>query len=461
MAAAPASWVSNDGTHDPFLTIDSRWTRIVDVTHVVAAGLAAAVGGLLFVQWVFDPKAAFASGVLMQWNTAAAVFILGVAFLLVRTRTGWAAAAAGVAFLLGISALIADIRGTAGPIEQLIGPVPVHVEPGLMGPAPAVLVAGLALPPIMLWIWTRWHLTRGRWIISTLTGALIMVLISVFGIQVYFLIELSRGGIGPIGFRQANWGFGALLLSWVCVWVLDGQWRPLLAHGISATALRWLTVVSILLPVIPGTILTFAVASGWVQPIAAVALMAGFVAAGGLGVSARVFFALRTLERSLIEQAMVDPLTGLWNVGAFTRLADQKFADARRHRDTVALIVFDLDGLKLVNDSYGHAAGSDMIRAMAHAIALSAREEDVAARIGGDEFALIMRASESAANDVLDRVRHIASDLDASAVHAWQLSFSAGLASSDGFGSVDDLLRRADTAMYADKTERRRTRSQS
>ena len=443
------------------MTQDPQLLGAAAAGQVLLAALAGLVGGAMFVLWIVAPNIVSTNPGQMQWNSAFCVLFLAGSMLSVRTRPVLAVVLSVPALVVAGSAFAANMRGVSGAIEHLVpASVPVAAEPGHMGNGPALLSIGLGVLPLLYAVYVHRPAVTVKWAISVVTSAVVMAVIALFGAQMFSLVEITVQSESAQGFRQGNFGYGALVISWVCVWVLDGQWRPLLSEGISATALRWLTVVAIALPIIPGTLLTFAAANGWLEPMAIVSLMAGFVAAGGLAVAARVYCALRTLEGALIEQALVDELTGLWNLGAFRRLAEQQFAEARRHGDAITIVVFDLDGLKVVNDTYGHAAGSEMIRAMAQAISLAIREEDVPARIGGDEFALVTRASSAAALNVVARVRTIARDFDNTKAHAWSLNFSTGLATGTGASDLDDLIQRADIAMYEDKAERRRLRGE-
>ena len=147
----------------------------------------------------------------------------------------------------------------------------------------------------------------------------------------------------------------------------------------------------------------------------------------------------------LVEQALTDPLTGINNRRAFEIDLDRETARARRHRRPLTLAVIDVDGLKEVNDRQGHRAGDETLRAVADALRTTARREDGAYRIGGDEFALLLVDAEVPDEDVLlDRLR------DAGAPPC-----SVGVASlrEDAEG---DLLTTADERLYELRRRRRR-----
>jgi diguanylate cyclase len=160
---------------------------------------------------------------------------------------------------------------------------------------------------------------------------------------------------------------------------------------------------------------------------------------------ARTFgtLAALTLERvqavrSLLEESLRDELTGLGN-----RRAANRALDRLRPGDAVAIA--DLDHLKELNDTEGHAAGDELLRAFAEQLASSLREGDVASRLGGDEFLLVLRGVGDNAEAIVGRL-----------AERWRstspmASFSAGVTVSSGEGDGDAALERADAALYAAK----------
>ncbi|WP_271190035.1 diguanylate cyclase domain-containing protein [Dactylosporangium matsuzakiense] len=156
-----------------------------------------------------------------------------------------------------------------------------------------------------------------------------------------------------------------------------------------------------------------------------------------------------TLREQL--SAETDPLTGLPNRRAWQRLIEQTQLRCERLADPTVIAMLDLDRLKVINDSQGHAAGDAYIVTAAHAMRRALRETDVAARLGGDEFGfLLQRCTEDDAPTVIDRIR---TELEAAGVEAsigW-----AAVTAEDGFAAA---LDQADTAMYATKLQHRRRR---
>jgi diguanylate cyclase (GGDEF)-like protein len=145
-----------------------------------------------------------------------------------------------------------------------------------------------------------------------------------------------------------------------------------------------------------------------------------------------------------------DALTGLSNARALFRQLDIELARSRRYREPLALLLVDLDGLKGINDRYGHRGGDEAIRSLGRVIRSQARETDVGARWGGDEFAILApRTSKVAALALAERIR----DLIPHRSGAWALTASLGLASVDPETdpqvlAAATLMRAADAAMY-------------
>jgi diguanylate cyclase (GGDEF)-like protein len=159
---------------------------------------------------------------------------------------------------------------------------------------------------------------------------------------------------------------------------------------------------------------------------------------------------------NLRYDSLHDPLTKLYNRRSFDDQRLQAVSRARRYDEPFTLVTVDLDLFKLVNDSYGHAGGDEVLRAIGAAMRHTLRQSDVAARTGGDEFALILPGG---AGEVLaplierlrDSVRALDPDLP--------VDFSVGIASCPGDAdTVEALTALADTRLYADKAQRRAER---
>ncbi len=180
----------------------------------------------------------------------------------------------------------------------------------------------------------------------------------------------------------------------------------------------------------------------------------------GLVGVARDITALKTMEAELSHRALHDPLTGLPNRALFVESLDRSLARLRRHPGLVALLYIDLDNFKHVNDNLGHQVGDDVLVAVGRRLTAALRPSDDVARLGGDEFLAVLQdlaepeEARSVARRVLDAVAS-ALDIGGGAI---VVTVSVGIAfTGDDDLSAQELIRRADQAMYAAKQAGRGT----
>ena len=162
----------------------------------------------------------------------------------------------------------------------------------------------------------------------------------------------------------------------------------------------------------------------------------------------------KRLREELERLATIDILTGARNRHSFFSEGEAEIRRARRHQRELALVLFDIDYFKKVNDTYGHAVGDSVLSTLGEECRRTLRAEDVFGRIGGEEFAVLLpegsgRSARATAERLRDRIANLRFPPPAEAVH---ITVSAGvvdlLPEDDG---LDDVLRRADDAMYAAK----------
>lgn len=161
-------------------------------------------------------------------------------------------------------------------------------------------------------------------------------------------------------------------------------------------------------------------------------------------------------EALLEAAAQSDPLTGLANRRALERRGDELIAAARRHGDTLLALMIDLDHFKQVNDRHGHAQGDAVLVLLADILRELARPGDCAARLGGEEFVVLLGRTRADGAEAFDRRLREALQTRAPEALGFFVNFSAGWAVlRAGDRNVHDLLQRADAALYLAKGDGR------
>src|SRR4051812_41258206 len=162
---------------------------------------------------------------------------------------------------------------------------------------------------------------------------------------------------------------------------------------------------------------------------------------------------LRALTDELAERAVRDPLTGLANRSLLEERLRGVLARDSRTGDTSGILFLDLDGFKAVNDVHGHAVGDAVLRAVAGRLTATVRPSDTLARIGGDEFVVLVEgATTEGVAALADRLRAAVTEPIAVGTLTLNVGVSVGIAMSQAGGTESStLLDRADRGMYAEK----------
>lgn len=183
----------------------------------------------------------------------------------------------------------------------------------------------------------------------------------------------------------------------------------------------------------------------WLYSLAAGAFLAAIM------VICDLWLLMMELQKELAEQATTDPLTGALNRRAMEAAAQRETARSLRQGDPLCMIMIDIDNFKHLNDTRGHAAGDRALRAIVCKIKSTLRSQDLLARTGGEEFAILLPgATATEGMTAAERVRKTIEELeipfDGGPI---RLTISAGVAQLDSAcGDWEGLMRRADSAMY-------------
>lgn len=166
---------------------------------------------------------------------------------------------------------------------------------------------------------------------------------------------------------------------------------------------------------------------------------------------------IEKLQAILHEQAIQDPLTGLYNRRFMEEALKQEFARAKRGNQPFSVVMMDMDNLKTLNDQYGHAVGDIALKSLSKLLKDQTRVEDIACRFGGDEFFVILHnADEKNATARLQEWSERAQDIVIvhEGIHL-PVSFSAGIATYPIYKNIEEIIRAADKAMYEIKARKK------
>jgi diguanylate cyclase (GGDEF)-like protein len=149
------------------------------------------------------------------------------------------------------------------------------------------------------------------------------------------------------------------------------------------------------------------------------------------------------------KMAVLDPLTGLYNRRSGEQRLAEEISRSHRYARPLTVLLLDLNGLKAINDTFGHPAGDQLIKHFAELLQKAIRGSDVAVRMGGDEFlAVLPECKPAEVHLVLARLKGKTTDFDG---HMIDLHFSAGWTDYIAGEAPEEMLKRADAALYTNK----------
>jgi diguanylate cyclase (GGDEF)-like protein len=185
----------------------------------------------------------------------------------------------------------------------------------------------------------------------------------------------------------------------------------------------------------------------WLYSLAAAAFLAACVA------MCEMWFLVTELQGELAQRARTDPLTGALNRRSMEEIALRETARSQRYGNALSMIMVDIDNFKHLNDTRGHAAGDCALQLLVRRLLCLLRQQDSLARMGGEEFAILLPDTTcEAALVTAERVRRMVEELEVPfETDSVRMTVCAGVAQLDVALGWEEMMRRADSAMYEAK----------
>ena len=431
--------------------------------EVLAALAAVVVTAVVLLAWLIPALASLlpSGWDVMKANTALALMLGATSLVLSQPRRSRiqqqiSTALAAAAMLIALSALARHLLGWDIGLETLLAPDTGAARPGLMSIQSAAYLLALGFVALQI--------TARKKPLSPFVDALTM------GLIMFTLIVLSGYCFDAARLVGQSLETRASPHTLLCMGLLtcvaigrrseSGYFSVLVGIGIGSQIARVIFPFALVLPfllVLGGQYVNW---MGWAD----MAYASAMTVAG----TSFIFFLLlivaaqriNDLERELRDMSLSDALTGVANRRGFELLGSQSMREAQRNRTPLTVMFADLDDLKQTNDTLGHDAGSEFIVDVARLLVETFRGADIVARVGGDEFAVVIHADEAAANRAIDRLAERTKARNAKGDRPYEISFSLGAATSsaDRKESFSTLLKRADEVMYEQKKKKKKLR---
>jgi diguanylate cyclase (GGDEF)-like protein len=455
---------------------DPRWRRLARLRLYCNASCVViiAAGALVLCGWIFQIESlrnALLNSGTVKANVAVGMILLGISLWLLlpdpprRVRRVWGLGLAGVVAALGALTVTEYLFGISLGIDELLfrdaGGLSVYPA-GRMAPITAITLVALGLALLLL-DWEPRPGSRPAQVMSVVGVFVAVMSLSGYingATPIYKVFSFTEGAV-----------FTALLLLVISAAIFLARPRAGIAGDLtgryvgSAMARRFLPAV-IVIPVFAAWLRMRGRQAGWFGPELGMSLN---VCLNVVSLSLLVWLNARQLNNTeetleeerqaknvLYDSSLKDELTGLYNRRGFLTFAEEHIKLACSGRRELLVVFADVDGLKAINDGYGHLEGDRALKKAAEVLMAVFRDTDLVARLGGDEFAVLaLDCSPSGLvriNAHLEKILRAVNHLD----NPWKLSISVGTVHVDVEHplSIGDLLTRADKMMY----ERKRSR---
>jgi len=377
----------------------------------------------------------------------------GLAFCLARPTKGLIAASRILACAAAIPALvnvILRVRGTGVNPDHVMGG---SIHPGKMPPVAAIAFVLLALLICVI--------RNSKGIISYVADCIVFLLgLLVLAMVSSWVFTLSHTFEASFVDRTPAVVLCMLVLLSVVAFSVRAQhggFDILVDAGVGGRIARFLAPIVLTIPFIREAVRARVVRLHVFPEHAEAAVLGAMTAMLSLALLILIARHVRRMEEEIQGLSLRDELTGLYNLRGFRLLAEQALRLATRSQMPFSVLFVDVDQLKQINDTHGHAAGSTLLTETATLLTASFRETDVIARIGGDEFAVAGQFSLTGIRIAAQRLEDQAAARRVGAIGGKPLSVSVGYATSADQRRVtlQDLLDEADTNMYDHKRRKK------
>ena len=445
---------------DPLKTLSSRpdlkvIARLASL-QMVSLALVALTAGTVLCAWLIPALATLLphGWSLMKANTALCLLLSTGNLTLSRNRQtarhlmlGRILAAAIV--VIAGSVLFEHLTGKTSGFDTLLAADPTSTIPGRMALQTSVFFILLGVTSLF---------ARARK--SPISNMVDVLTLAIVVLTLVILAGYCFGAAGLFG-QSADTRTSPHTL--VCMALLvfvkvgrraeSGHFSVLLGIGIGSRIARAVLPFALLLPFLMVSGSAYTTRQGWLSAPYAAALSASVISIALFALVILMAGRINALERDLRDMSLTDELTGVLNRRGFNLLGEQAVLQAQLDQSALTVLFFDLDGLKQVNDSFGHEAGSQFLVEIATLLRSTFRGSDIVARIGGDEFAVVIHDDGVNAKIAMARMDESAAAMNQGDGRRYPISYSVGEASSDLTidESFEQLVSRADAMMYKQK----------
>ncbi|WP_322629256.1 diguanylate cyclase [Halothiobacillus sp.] len=397
---------------------------------------------------------------LMKANTALVTLLSALSLVLLspgkeRRRLSGRVLALLV-FVIAATALLAHGTGHSYSLETWLAADPLSEHPGRMSAQTATFFLLLASALVL-------DMPQGpKWCSRILDGVTLLLLVIVLVIMAGYLfgaLNLVGQSLQVRTAPQTLIGMTLLAFSLFVHRTQAGCFAVFVGRGLGSRIARTALPLAVLLPflVIGGG--AYSTLSGWMSIPFAAALVISMTSLLLFVFVVLMARRINELERELRELSLTDELTKVYNRRGFYLFGEHALYEGQTAEMPLTILYFDLDGLKSVNDTLGHDAGSQLVQDFAYLLLITFRRSDVVARVGGDEFAVVAREPEPEILLALKRLNAAIVVENEKPGRRYRISYSMGSVTSQVSGeeTFDELVARADALMY----ERKRIRKAS